>query len=438
MRDITSQQMKTQIQRWYSLYFDDSAADTDPSQRLPVLIVNKLYKTVFSEYECSAQGNQREFLHSILKRLNIHRNRAMQQCLIGGECFIKPLIQDGTVDFCIVRRDAFLPFARDINGRVTDIGMYELSQHDGKYYSLLERRMALPGGTLRIENKLYCSESPDVLGVQVPLSVLDRYAALSPEMELEGIYNLGMAPLRTPLENTVDGSLDAVSVYAPAAGLIENINRNEAQLNSEFENGASRIIVSSDLMRRDGRGRAHFDDTLFTAIDDDPENVGINIFSPTLREASYIARKTEYLRNIESLIGLKRGLLSDVESAERTATEITSSQGDYNLTIIDFQRCWENAVRELADTCVRLGRLYGITDGGDIDMANDIIFDFGDGVLYNRDKTWQEYTAMVQSGLLRPEIALAWYFNLPCENESDMQKIRDDYMPAMTALTGLE
>lgn len=437
MRDITSQQMKSQIQRWYALYFDDSAENADPSQRLPVLIVSKLYKTVFSEYKCSIGGSQSEFLRRIFDRLDIYKNRAMQQCLIGGECFIKPVIKDGAVDFCIVRRDAFLPFARDINGRITDIGMCECLQQDGKYYTLLERRRSL-GGKLKIENRLYCADSPDVLGVRVPLSALGRYAALPPEMELDGIYNLGMAPLRTPLENTVDGSFDAVSVYAPAAGLIENINRNEAQLNSEFENGASRIIVSSDLMRRDGHGRACFDDTLFTAVDDDPENVGINIFSPILRESSYIARKTEYLRNIESLIGMSRGLLSDVDSAQRTATEITSSQGDYNLTIIDFQRCWESAARELADTCVRLGRLYGIADSGDINMTEDIIFDFGDGVLYNRDKTWQEYTAMVQSGLLKPELALAWYFNLPCENESDMQKIRAHYMPAMTALVGGE
>ena len=61
-------------------------------------------------------------------------------------------------------------------------------------------------------------------------------------------------------------------------------------------------------------------------------------------------------------------------------------------------------------------------------MYKNIIFDFGDGVLYNRDKTWQEYTAMVQSGLLKPELALAWYFDLPHETEAELAEIRRRFM----------
>ena len=101
------------------------------------------------------------------------------------------------------------------------------------------------------------------------------------------------------------------------------------------------------MMTMDENGeRRALCDNVFTAIDDMPENVGITIFSPAFREQSFLARKTEYLRNCETLIGLKRGILSEVEAVERTAKEITSSEGDYNLTIIDFQQMWEKAVRE--------------------------------------------------------------------------------------------
>ena len=37
---------------------------------------------------------------------------------------------------------------------------------------------------------------------------------------------------------------------------------------------------------------------------------------------------------------------------------------------------------------------------------------------------------MVASGLLRPEIALAWYYDLPAETEADLQAVREKYMPA--------
>lgn len=48
--------------------------------------------------------------------------------------------------------------------------------------------------------------------------------------------------LKTPLMNCVDGSTDAVSIYAPAAGLLHALARCEEQLNAEFANGASRVL----------------------------------------------------------------------------------------------------------------------------------------------------------------------------------------------------
>ena len=121
---------------------------------------------------------------------------------------------------------------------------------------------------------------------------------------------------------------DPVSVYAAAVGLIHNINRNESLLNGEFERGQSRVFVSSDLLRKDSSGRRTLDDNLFVGVvDDDPEAVGMTIFSPALREANFLARKTEYLRNVESLIGLKRGLLSEVETRKRQRPRSPAAPG---------------------------------------------------------------------------------------------------------------
>lgn len=223
---------------------------------------------------------------------------------------------------------------------------------------------------------------------------------------------------------------DPVSVYAAAVGLIHNINRNESLLNGEFERGQSRVFVSSDLLHKDSSGRRTLDDNLFVGVvDDDPEAVGMTIFSPALREANFLARKTEYLRNVESLIGLKRGLLSEVETQEKTATEITSSAGEYNLTVIDFQRAWEKAVREAVRVCNVLGQMYGLTSGGAVDPDTDISISWGNGILYDEDKEWSTLMQMVAAGILKPEIAIAWKYDLPWDKPEDLAAIREKYMP---------
>ena len=66
--------------------------------------------------------------------------------------------------------------------------------------------------------------------------------ALEPVAVVGDVGGIGLVGLKVPLENCVDGSADPVSVYAAAAGLIHNINRNERQLDREFDHGESRVF----------------------------------------------------------------------------------------------------------------------------------------------------------------------------------------------------
>ncbi len=439
VKDITSSDMNEAIRDWYDLYYQNHPDDKeDPCQRLPVAIVSKLTKTTFSEYTTGTKkdGPKGEYLTSVLNALGRVRKTAMQNAFIGGECFLKPIFTPTGICLSVVDRRNYLVLGRDERDEITDIGTAERTAVGKLYYTLLERRTVDYAGYLTIESRLYRSDTADVLGVEVPLATLDKYEALKPVNMLPvPVHSLGLIPLRTPLENCVDGSPDSVSVYAPAAGLIHLINTNEAQINGEFERGESRIIVSSDLMEKDDLGIRRFQDHVFSGLDDDPDTVGVTIFSPAFREQSFLARKSEYLRNCETLIGLKRGILSEVEAAERTATEVTSSAGDYNLTITDLQEMWESAVREAVRVCDILGQMYKQCDSTALDVDKDITISWGNGILYDEDKTWADYMAMVAAGMLRPEIALAWKFDLPWEKPEDLVAIREKYMPEIEQLT---
>lgn len=436
-RDCTTQPMREAVREWFRLYYHRAASEeSDPCQQIAYTIVHKLTKTAFGEYKSASDDG---FAQGALEGLDRVKKKAMQLALIGGEAWLKPAPVGEGFTFSVVRRDNVLIFGRDSEGRPVDIGTAECTV-EGRYhaaqswYTLLERRTLGADGRLTIRNLLYCSSMQGSLGQRVPLAALARYEALPEEYTFpEPLGGLGLARLITPLENCVDGSPDGVSVYAPAVGLIHNIDRNEALLNGEFERGQSRIIASADLLRKGRDGRRRLTDRLFVGIDDDPESVGLTIFSPELREKSFSARKQEYLRTAENIIGLKRGLLSEVEAAERTATEITSSAGDYNLSIIDFQQMWESAAKEAVRLCGVLGRLYKVPGAHGVD-PDAVSIDWGNGILYDEDKTWADYLDMVARGLLKPEIALGWRFGMPAETEADLAAIRAKYMPELDRL----
>lgn len=435
-KDCTSQAMKEAVKEWFRLYYErEVTEESDPCQRIAYTIVNKLTKTSFGEYKADSTD---KFVQGVLNAMDTARKKAMQLALIGGEAWLKPVPMGNGFTFSVVSRDNTLIFDRDAQGAPTDIGTVEQTAEGRQWYTLLERRTVDRQGRLTIRNRLYCSELPDTLGRPVPLASLARYEALPDEYTFpRPLGGLGLARLATPLENCVDGSQDGVSVYAPAVGLIHNIDHNEALLNGEFDRGQSRIIASADLLRKNRNGRRQLSDKLFVGVDDDPEAVGLTIFSPELREQSFLARKQSYLRAAESIIGLKRGLLSEVEEVERTAKEITSSAGDYNLTIIDFQQMWEGAAKEAARLCGVLGQLYKVPEAREV-KPEEVSIDWGNGVLYDEDKTWADYLDLVARKLMKPEIALGWRFGMPAETPEEQAAIRAKYMPELAQLTAMD
>ena len=415
--DKTSSPMRKAIQRWFSMYYDGTENQTvDTCQRIPYTIVNKLVKAVFGEYQASSGT---PFGQAVLRSLDEKKRLALQLALVGGSCYIKPCPMGASFSFTLVPRNQVLIFGRDGNGNPTDVGLVEKRVEDNYFYTLLERRKVDVHGFLTISYRLYRSRDGQNSGAEIPLKNAPAYCHLAESYCFQKpVGSVGLAEVKLPILNCVDGSHDGVSVYAAAEGLISNIDRNEAQMNGEFARGESRIIASKDLLA----GEMGLQDHLFVGLDEDPERVGLTIFSPELREKSFLARKQEYLRNIESLIGLKRGMLSDANELDRTATEISASTAEFSLTVLEFQVMWHKALEKVMALCQTLAELYGFADCD----VGEVTVDWGNGTLYDQEKIWADYMDMVDKGILKPEVALAWRFGLAGETE---QAIREKLMP---------
>ncbi len=439
-KDVTTPAMRKAIDEWFRLYFQREATkDEDPCQRLPVTIVGKLCKTTFAEYDAGIADEaspMNAWQAQNLDALDAVKKEALQWALAGGECLLRPMVAGGRFVFSVIRRDHYAVLGRDATGKLTGVGAAERFASGGKHYTLLEWRGLDANGYLTVAYRLYQSSELNCLGAPVALDTLPQFAGLPPRYTYpQPVGSVGLVQLRVPLVNCVDGSADAVSVYEPAVQLIHNINRNERQYDKEFENSQNRIIASSDLITKDAYGSASIPEDLIVGLDDDPKQVGMTVFNPEMRDASYDRRRQGYLRTAETIIGLKRGILSEVEAAERTAKEITSSEGDYSLTIVDFQNAWYDAAQEALRLCAQLGATHGIAPAG-VWERGLLAMKWGNGILYDGDAWWNGVLEMVRSKLLKAEIALAWKYDEPWETEADLDNIRAKYMPALEEMTG--
>ena len=76
--------------------------------------------------------------------------------------------------------------------------------------------------------------------------------------------------------------------------------------------------------------------------------------------------------------------------------------------------------------------MYHYCDDTNWDVREQLSISWGNGVLYDPDKNWSDILQMVQSEMLKPEIALAWKYDLPWETPKDLEAIREKYMPELT------
>lgn len=85
VKDVTTQEMQQAIQTWFALYFNgDAPPEEDDCQRIPAIIVNKLYKTAFSEYSAALVRDGAEWLSGELERLSRKAKTAVQYQLVGA------------------------------------------------------------------------------------------------------------------------------------------------------------------------------------------------------------------------------------------------------------------------------------------------------------------------------------------------------------------
>ena len=106
--DKTTALMRKAIERWFSMYYEATAGEnSDPCQRIPYTVVNKLVRAVFGEYTATANT---PFGQRVLESLNTQKRHAMQLALVGGSCYIKPCPGRTGFSFTLVPRDQVLIF----------------------------------------------------------------------------------------------------------------------------------------------------------------------------------------------------------------------------------------------------------------------------------------------------------------------------------------
>jgi A118 family predicted phage portal protein len=397
-----SDPMITALELWTRMYVNDAEWLKDNevySLNLAAAIAGEVSRLVTLELDITIEGSKRaDYLNEQFDKVRDKLRDVIEFGNAKGGLVFKPYVDNDNINVDFVQADQFFPVNFDSNGNITACIFVDQRKQSDYYYTRLESHEMTDAGYI-VKNSAYKSSTRDILGSQVPLTVVEDWNGLEPEATIIGVDKPLFAYFRYPLANNIDpASPLGVSCYARAVDLIKQADIQWSNLLWEFEATKAAIFVDVLAFGKDPDGKPILPNKrLYRAMETgSAEGDLFKEWAPNIREANILNGLDAILKKIEYTCGLAYGTLSDPQMVEKTATEISASKQRSYATVVDVQKAVKVALDDLLyamDTWATLSKLapkgkYTVT------------YDFDDSVIVAKDVQFQQDLRLVQQGLM--------------------------------------
>ncbi len=273
-------------------------------------------------------------------------------------------VQGSDITQCVVLADAF----EDADGK--------------QYYRWTS--YTVENGVYTITNK--ATES----GTEIPLTAVQRWAAIPPEVQIAGVDRLPIGIFRCPTANRRPDDITGVPITFGCDTTLRKIAQTLEDVELEFDHKKVRIMADRNLLRDeyDANGNAisrGLDDDLFVRLGES-DQLRLDIFDPALRESSYFNKLQQHFALLEKEVGVSRGILTDMATQGATATEIRRAMYQTFCLLDDIHREYEQYMQQLVYGINVLCNFYGI----DADAEYELVCAWSYALLEDTTETFNQ------------------------------------------------
>ena len=326
------------------------------SLKLAQSVASELSRLTTLEMECLVSGSARaDSINTMLQPFIADLRTPVEYgCALGGILFRPFIDAEGRIQIDAVQGDCFCPTRFDSSGRMTGAIFYDHLVRGNRIYTRLEDH-EFSGSKHSITVKAFRSMTSADLGIEVPLTDVPEWAAISPHTEFSDVDRPLWGYFRVSSGNSTDRhSPLGVSVYAAAVDTIHDADEQYGRLLWEYDGGQLALDVDQTALRPDINGESVmpqreqrlYRNWLNGSAGMNSRNL-YEVFAPALRDESYRRGLDAMLKRVEFQCGLAYGTLSDPQNVDKTAEEIRSSKQRSYTTVKDLQRALGNALTDL-------------------------------------------------------------------------------------------
>lgn len=365
-----------------------------------------------------------EFLEQTLYDNNFYNlfELNLEKGIAVGGFAMRPYIDGDKIKISWIRADQFYPLRSNTN-EVSECAIATKSiQTEGDtnyYYTLLEFH-EWQDEKYVISNELYKSDNSNVVGKQVPLSIL--YPDLAETVTLEGLKRPLFAYFRTPGANnkSLESPLGA-GIVDNSKEILDMINTTHDQFAWEIQLGQRRVVVPAEFLKTDESHPPMFDtdQNVFAGVYG-AENIGVKDITTPIRTVQYKDAISHLIKEFEVQVGLSVGSMNYADDGIKTATEIVSNNSMTYQTRSSYLTMVEKVINELIHSIFELAG-YGEMFESEKPLFSIeydsylVTVSFEDGLFVDRNKQLENDLKVFVAGAMPKDQFLKRNYNLSDE-----------------------
>lgn len=423
--------MEDAMEDWLEIYADEprwSNACHGKTLNLVATIASEFARLIMIEFESKITGSKRaDYLQEQYEKLTKQlRVRLEAGCTVGG-IMLKPYVRNGVILPDCNTQDKFIPLSYS-NGIITAAAFFNQEVKGKNYYTRIEKQTySYENKSHTIESHFFVSSNPDNIGSEIKPENLDSkmWAGIDPYIVINDVDRPLFAFWKVPFANHIESDSPlGVSVYSRAVKLLNEADLQWDRYLWEFEGGELAVDAGEEVLRqRPGEKSletASTRDRLFRKINIDSDSNSdksfYEVFNPNLRDENYARGLNEILRRIEWNCSLAYGTLSNPENVDKTAEEIKASKQRSYTAVSDMQSSLESVLEDYIYACNAMADACNLAPSGEYEVS----FNWGDGVLENKDKEQAIQLNEVNSGIRKKTDYLKWRYGVDDKQATKM------------------
>ena len=402
---VMSTQRTDLVELWGQIYSGDAPWLNKETENAGVAasVSAEVARLITIELDSCIDGSpMAEQLDQIYQKVIGKLRVQIEYALAKGSMIFKPYMTDKGLAIQYLQADDFFPL--DFDGEeITRCAFLDQFRQGNAIYTRIEIH-SIKDGTLHIKNRAFVSKNDGVLGSEINLADVDKWAVLKEEEAFPGCNKLPFGYFVVPIGNTADSKSPlGASTFSRALPKLMRADKLYSQIGWEYESKETAVHISDSLLQHDSQSRKPIypegHERLYRTFEYD---AGINdkplmdVFSPPIRDAAYFNAWNQLMRQIEFDCFLAYGTLSDPNNTDKTATEIESSKQRSYSYVHSCQEALQKALEDLVDAMAFWCQVYDTIPAGELHMH----FAWDDSIIVDKEQERQTARADIAMGAM--------------------------------------